>query len=84
MRRDAGTRGAISPEAETLAKAKQMAKRARNLGFEGIMDRFRGDALFALQMIDQGHGVDDMRVFQLLINAALPHEGRTEAQHNVA
>ena len=83
MRRDAGTRGAISPEAETLAKAKQMAKRARNLGFEGIMDRFRGDAQFALQMIDQGHGVDDMRVFQLLINAALLNEGRTEAQRRL-
>jgi hypothetical protein len=57
------TRAGRSKEAVTRRMAKDYLKRAKQFGYDSILDRFNKDERFNKQMADQGHTKESIEVF---------------------
>ena len=83
MRSEAGGRGLQSLDSAALEKAKQIHKLADKKGFATIVDRFDNDVEFTLASVRQGYDREFLRVEDVLVHAALPNLGRSQAQRSL-
>lgn len=73
-------RGAQGPESALLEVSRKRSKRAHGLGFHSCVDRFEMDTDFNTHMVEDGCGVEDMRIHDLLKYGQLANIKRTALQ----
>ena len=83
MRTEAGGRGLQSLDSAALEKAKQIYKLAEKKGFSTIVERFDNDVEFTLASVRQGYDREFLRIEDVLVYAALPNLGRSQAQRSL-
>ena len=83
MRTEAGGRGLQSLDSAALEKAKQICKLAEKSGYSTIVERFDNDVEFTLSSVRQGYDRDFLRIEDVLVHAALPNLGRSQAQRSL-
>ena len=83
MRTEAGGRGLQSLDSAALEKAKQIHKLADKKGYSTIVERFDNDVEFTLASVRQGYDREFLRIEDVLVYAALPNLGRSQAQRSL-
>ena len=83
IRTEAGGRGLQSLDSAALEKAKQIYKLAEKNGYSTIVERFDNDVEFTLSSVRQGYDRDFLRIEDVLVHAALPNLGRSQAQRSL-
>eukprot|EP00435_Cladocopium_sp_Y103_P019544 s3580_g4.t1 len=75
-----GKRGLTSVEGSVLQDAKDKLRRAKQMGYEGVEDRYASDAQFCDRVHQEGKGVQDCIRCDFLAFAHLPDPSRTRKQ----
>eukprot|EP00435_Cladocopium_sp_Y103_P073301 s293_g43.t1 len=80
LRSAVGERGLTSVEGSVLQDAKDKLRRAKQMGYEGVEDRYASDAQFCDRVHQEGKDVQDCIQCDLLAYAHLPDPSRTRKQ----
>ena len=80
LRQSLGPRGITSLESSILKDCRDHRKRARNIGYEDLEDRYNSDVTFCDRMHEEGKGLNDCIFLDMFAYANLPDAPRSKAQ----
>ena len=80
LRQEIGPRGITSLESSILKDCRDHYKRAKQIGYEDVEDRYNSDVTFCDRMHEEGKGLNDCIFHDMFAFANLPDAPRSKAQ----
>ena len=80
LRQSLGARGITSLESTVLKDCRDHHKRARQIAYEDVEDRYNSDVTFCDRMHEEGKGLNDCIFLDMFAYANLPDAPRSKAQ----
>ena len=80
LRQEIGARGITSLESSVIKDCRDRHKRAKQLGYEDVEDRYASDVTFCDQMHEEGRGLNDCIFDDMFAFANLPDPPRSRIQ----
>ena len=80
LRKEIGARGITSLESSVLRDCRDRYKRAKQMGYENVEDRYASDVTFCDRVHEDGRGLNDCIFDDMMAFASLPDPPRTRTQ----
>jgi len=80
LRQEMGSRGITSIESSVIKDCRDRHKRAKQLGYEDVEDRYSSDVTFCDRMHEEGRGLNDCIFDDMFAFANLPDPPRSRVQ----